>query len=102
MNITGFKVKPTSTTGFSLLESNEKRGVCPEISIQLPTDVANEIVRRWNSVEKSELKVNDVVVFDGRLATVTAVSQDKTLCYLEQHMTKFLWKDVPVGDCRKA
>lgn len=104
MNITGFKVKPTSSKFYSLFISNEMRGAgCPEISIILPTNVANEIVRRWDIVEKMELRVNDKVTFDNdNRYVVVAVSKDKKSCYLEHSVSKFLWRDVPVSDCHKA
>lgn len=76
MNITGFKVKPTSTKGHSLLESNEKRGVCAEISIQLPTDVAAEIVRRWDIVEKMEASIERLPVEWERIFNIEIIDPD--------------------------
>ena len=54
MKVTGFTIQETSQRGQSLLVSKEHRGCCPEVSIQLPTDVAEEILRRWNVVQSIE------------------------------------------------
>src|SRR5579864_4909151 len=92
-NITGFTIKPTSNKGYSLLESNEKRGICPEISIQLPTEFAEELKRRWDKIEKiehTELKVNERVVLKGHghaivnQYEVIYISPDKSTCHIER------------------
>ena len=45
-----FQVIPTSQKGTSLLVSEWKRGETnlPAISIELPTDIAREIRKRWD------------------------------------------------------
>ena len=51
---TKYMVKPTSQTGQSILESVERRGgnnVIAEVSLQMPTDKAEEIALAVNSYQ---------------------------------------------------